>query len=68
MHAKPGRDTERFYRLAEGEKLKLLDARDAAEAAAAGDARREACSGSPLRAKGAKPAPARRPRTCRRRR
>jgi hypothetical protein len=24
MHAKPGRDTERFYRLAEGEKLKLL--------------------------------------------
>jgi SH3-like domain-containing protein len=24
MHAKPGRDTERFFRLAEGEKLKLL--------------------------------------------
>jgi SH3-like domain-containing protein len=24
MHASPGRDTERFYRLAEGEKLKLL--------------------------------------------
>jgi hypothetical protein len=24
MHAKPGRDTERFYRLSEGEKLKLL--------------------------------------------
>ncbi|WP_260737341.1 SH3 domain-containing protein [Tunturiibacter lichenicola] len=24
MHATPGRDTERFYRLAEGEKLKLL--------------------------------------------
>jgi SH3-like domain-containing protein len=24
MHAKPGRDTERFYRLEEGEKLKLL--------------------------------------------
>lgn len=24
MHLKPGRDTERFYRLAEGEKLKLL--------------------------------------------
>jgi SH3-like domain-containing protein len=24
LHAKPGRDTERFYRLAEGEKLKLL--------------------------------------------
>jgi SH3-like domain-containing protein len=24
MHAKPGRDTERFYRLAEGEKLQLL--------------------------------------------
>jgi SH3-like domain-containing protein len=24
MHAKPGRDTERFYRLVEGEKLKLL--------------------------------------------
>jgi SH3-like domain-containing protein len=24
MHANPGRDTERFYRLAEGEKLKLL--------------------------------------------
>ena len=24
MHAKPGRDTERFYRLAEGDKLKLL--------------------------------------------
>jgi SH3-like domain-containing protein len=24
MHAAPGRDTERFYRLAEGEKLKLL--------------------------------------------
>ena len=24
MHSKPGRDTERFYRLAEGEKLKLL--------------------------------------------
>jgi SH3-like domain-containing protein len=24
MHAKPGRDTERFYRLGEGEKLKLL--------------------------------------------
>ena len=24
MHSKPGRDTDRFYRLAEGEKLKLL--------------------------------------------
>jgi SH3-like domain-containing protein len=24
LHSKPGRDTERFYRLAEGEKLKLL--------------------------------------------
>ncbi|RSL18315.1 hypothetical protein EDE15_3877 [Edaphobacter aggregans] len=24
MHSKPGRDTERFYRLSEGEKLKLL--------------------------------------------
>lgn len=24
MHSKPGRDTERFYRLAEGDKLKLL--------------------------------------------
>jgi Bacterial SH3 domain len=25
LHLKPGRDTERFYRLAEGEKLQLLD-------------------------------------------
>ena len=34
---KPGRDTERFYRLAEGEKLKLLKRATLREALAAGD-------------------------------
>ncbi len=55
MHAAPGRDTERFYRLAEGEKLKLLTRATIAKPVPPGT--RVAKAPPPVAAKGAKPAP-----------
>ena len=56
MHAAPGRDTERFYRLAEGEKLKLLTRATIAKPLPPGT--RVAKAPPPVVAKGAKPAAA----------
>src|ERR1700733_4721403 len=59
MHSKPGRDTDRFYRLAEGEKLKLL-ARATLEKPLPPGTRvaKPAAPAPAATAKGAKPAPA----------
>jgi SH3-like domain-containing protein len=54
MHAAPGRDTERFYRLAEGEKLKLITRATITKPVPPGT--RVAKAPPPVVAKGAKPA------------
>ncbi len=61
MHAKPGRDTERFYRLAEGEKLQLLVRATLEKPLPAGTRVAKAAPAVPAPGKGAKasaPAPA----------
>ena len=54
LHAKPGRDTERFYRLGRGREAEAAHAGDAAEAAAAGDAGRKSLLRGSAPGKGAK--------------
>ena len=58
MHSKPGRDTERFYRLAEGEKLKLLARATLEKPLPPGTRVAKAAPAPAAAAKGAKPAPA----------
>ncbi len=58
MHSKPGRDTDRFYRLAEGEKLKLLARATLEKPLPPGTRVAKAAPAPATTAKGAKPAPA----------
>ncbi len=57
MHSKPGRDTERFYRLAEGEKLKLLARATLPKPVPPGTRVAKPAPAPVPAAKGAKPAP-----------
>ncbi len=58
MHSKPGRDTDRFYRLAEGEKLKLLARATLPKPVPPGTRVAKPAPPATTTAKGAKPAPA----------
>ncbi len=58
MHSKPGRDTDRFYRLAEGEKLKLLARATLEKPLPPGTRVAKPAPAPATTAKGAKPAPA----------
>jgi hypothetical protein len=58
MHSKPGRDTDRFYRLAEGEKLKLLARATLEKPLPPGTRVAKPAPPPAVAAKGAKPAPA----------
>jgi hypothetical protein len=58
MHSKPGRDTDRFYRLAEGEKLKLLARATLEKPLPPGTRVAKPAPPPAAAAKGAKPAPA----------
>lgn len=57
MHSKPGRDTDRFYRLAEGEKLKLLARATLPKPVPPGTRVAKPVPSPVPAAKGAKPAP-----------
>jgi SH3-like domain-containing protein len=57
MHSKPGRDTDRFYRLAEGEKLKLLARATLEKPLPPGTRVAKPAPAPATTAKGAKPAP-----------
>jgi SH3-like domain-containing protein len=57
MHSKPGRDTDRFYRLAEGEKLKLLARATLPKPVPPGTRVAKPAPAPVPAAKGAKPAP-----------
>jgi SH3-like domain-containing protein len=54
MHAKPGRDTEKFFRLAEGEKLKLLTRATLPKPLPPGTRVAKAAPAAPIAGKGAK--------------
>jgi hypothetical protein len=58
MHVKPGRDTEKFYRLAEGEKLTLLSRATLEKPLPPGTRVAKPAAPPPANAKGAKPAAA----------
>ncbi len=58
MHSKPGRDTDRFYRLAEGEKLKLLARATLPKPVPPGTRVAKPAPPATTTTKGAKPAPA----------